>query len=106
MLDWARLAQAYADVGIICGRNGHVSEAEKAYRRALAIWEKLAKEDPGRPEYGEFGTYARLHLGVLLFYAERTREAEEEASLPADIFRRRGPYSNPLFYPEKGMRRE
>ncbi len=64
--------------------------------------------DKGDLHCRPFAPIHEIRRRTVRFLEPRTREAEEEVSLPADLFRRRGPYPSPLFYPEKrkGMRRE
>jgi tetratricopeptide (TPR) repeat protein len=50
-----RTAKAYLRVGAIQEKLGQSQVAGATYRKALALWDKLAAEFPGRPEY-------RLHL--------------------------------------------
>jgi hypothetical protein len=46
-----RLARTYSDLGWLAQRAGQTSEAEKAYRQALALQQQLAAHNPGRPDY-------------------------------------------------------
>jgi serine/threonine-protein kinase len=75
----ALLALAYMRIGLGLHRLGQNPAAEAAYRKALALHERLAADFPTKPQYG-LGLAASHHnLGMLL--RELGRPAEAEAAL-------------------------
>jgi serine/threonine-protein kinase len=62
-----------------------------AYRRAVALWEDLAREAPDRLDYSY--ALASAHLGLGRFHLEfrQLGEAEKHLSRACDLFRQLGP---------------
>src|SRR5262249_45084914 len=75
--DRVHLAWNYDGLGQILQATGQVNEAEKAYRQALAIWERLGRDGPEREYALRDGARLLGAIAGLLAAAKRTREAEE-----------------------------
>jgi tetratricopeptide (TPR) repeat protein len=69
-------AEAYSLHGNILNAQGRGPQAEKAYRRALALWDELAAGHPDNPEYRSSLAASHLSFAGLLSDA-RPRESEQ-----------------------------
>src|SRR5262249_12016136 len=56
---------------------GQLPEAERAYRQALPLCERLAADFPNVPEFRQQLAATQQNLGMLLFTEGRLKEAEE-----------------------------
>jgi len=81
---WLVLARNHCYHAQVLANSGQVDEAEKAYRQALPIWEKLGTDLPDRQEYRQHASDTRIdmaHLdwkrGERLKGAGKPKEAEE-----------------------------
>lgn len=87
-----RTAQAYYQLGKLDAMRGDGPESVKAHEQAIALWEQLAREDPGDPRYPLGLFHARLALCTSLGLAGRLDEVPgmEQRALPyaEDLARR------------------
>jgi serine/threonine-protein kinase len=72
-----RVADGHLRVGQIQQRLGRLTEAEQAYRAALALYERLERETPDSPLLRARQASAWNNLGNVLREAGRPREAEQ-----------------------------
>jgi serine/threonine protein kinase len=73
--EWSRQAQAYHRMGRLNHILGRSQASESAYRRAIALGQKLTADFPNRPEFRQQLALSHNALGVLLS-ADRTTEKE------------------------------
>jgi serine/threonine protein kinase/tetratricopeptide (TPR) repeat protein len=73
----SKTANAYHRVGAIQGKLGRHSEAEAAYRRAMAIIEQLVAEEPLSHDYRRDLARIQANLGELLRHMGLTAEGEQ-----------------------------
>jgi WD40 repeat protein/serine/threonine protein kinase/Flp pilus assembly protein TadD len=92
------VARACHDLAKDLQKAGQTTEAERAYRQAIAVWEKLAADQPGEYRYQMDPAHRYWELADLLQRAGKTEEAEDSyhrairlfeklaAERPADAF--------------------
>jgi tetratricopeptide (TPR) repeat protein len=71
------LAMTHNNLGLLLQATGRVAEAEKAYRQALQLYERLVAEHPQVPQYRQELAMTHNNLGVLLKATGRADEAEK-----------------------------
>jgi tetratricopeptide (TPR) repeat protein len=71
------LAMTHNNLGNLLQATGRVAEAEKAYRQALQLRERLVAEHPQVPQYRQELATTHNNLGVLLQATGRVAEAEK-----------------------------
>lgn len=78
------LARTHYEMAEVYQASGQLDDAQKAYHRALALWEKVATDRPERREYQSHAAYTRSQIGHLdwslagmLKGAGKIKEAEE-----------------------------
>ena len=71
------LAGARENFGILLQRTGQLPEAEKSYREAVSVWEKLVADCPTVADYRGHSGWSGLRLANLLETAGQRIEAEE-----------------------------
>jgi serine/threonine protein kinase len=71
------LAESHHDLGGVYHFLGRSAEAERAFRRAAAIWEKLATALPGDPNFQANWAKNGYLLGELLAFQNRMEEADK-----------------------------
>jgi serine/threonine-protein kinase len=69
-------AEGHFRVGLVRARLGEGQEAEAAYREALGLYQYLAADFPGRPEFRQDLAKTHGNLGNLLQDTGRPKEAE------------------------------
>jgi serine/threonine protein kinase/Flp pilus assembly protein TadD len=74
----AGLAGSHHNLGLLLAGLGKRAEAEKEYRQALALYEKLAADFPAVPEYRHDLASSHNNLGALLAGLGKRAEAEKE----------------------------
>ncbi len=72
------LAASHLNLGLLLAYLGKQAEAEAEYRKALAIYEKLAADFPAVPAYRQELAASYLNLGLLLVGLGKRAEAEAE----------------------------
>src|SRR5262249_35195100 len=72
-----RLAGSHNNLGLLLGQTGKLAEAEAESRAALAIWGKLAADNPGIPEYRNWLAAGHTNLSVILCRLGRPAEARD-----------------------------
>jgi len=71
-----QVAEAHVRMGALRAKLGEMAEAEAAYRRAAALYERLIAAAPNQTEYRVALAAALNHLGLLLTATSRPAEAE------------------------------
>ena len=66
------------NLGILLGETGKPAEAEAEYRKALALWQKLADDNPAVTEFRSGLAESHGCLGALLSKTGKPAEAEAE----------------------------
>jgi tetratricopeptide (TPR) repeat protein len=71
-----RLAKAYHELGTVLGHFGHAQEMEKAFRRSVALWNRLHQDFPNLTDNDTWDRAATLNgIGVSLTRQHRYEEA-------------------------------
>jgi tetratricopeptide (TPR) repeat protein len=74
---WVHGVHGHLGLAFLFEATGQLPEAEKAYRQAVAVWEKLLAEFPAERDYLLQGIKTREALVKLLRETNRAQEAEE-----------------------------
>jgi tetratricopeptide (TPR) repeat protein len=82
----ASLAKSHTNLRLLLAGLGQGAAAEKQYRKALAIWEKLAAEFPAVPDYRHDLAKSHINLGNLLGGLGQRAAAEEQYRKGLAIF--------------------
>jgi tetratricopeptide (TPR) repeat protein len=71
------LARNHHNLGQLLRNAGRSADAENSYRRAIAIWAKLANEHPQQRAYRQHLAYAHWDLAAVVTAQKRLPQAEE-----------------------------
>jgi tetratricopeptide (TPR) repeat protein len=80
------LARSHTNLGLLLQNTGRLKEAEGEYRRALDLFQQLARDFPAVPEYRQELAASHNSLGLLLQNTGRLQEAEGEYRRALDLF--------------------
>ena len=82
----ARLVPAHEGLGVVLGERGHVDEAVKELRTAVAEADSLITVEPGNADWKMLAARARLDLASLLLAQGRSEEASQQSQSACGLY--------------------